>query len=62
LLLNNLGDHYAEKNQPKLAAMYFKSAQEAERRAELVRQTVFTHEQLTAASIREQADVEEEAG
>jgi hypothetical protein len=42
--------------------MYFKSAQEAESRAELVRQTVFTHEQLTAASIREQADVEEEAG
>jgi hypothetical protein len=26
ILLNNLGDHYAEKNQPKLAALYFKKA------------------------------------
>jgi two-component system chemotaxis response regulator CheB len=24
LLLNNLGDYYADKNQPKLAAMFFK--------------------------------------
>lgn len=53
-LLNNLGDHYAEKNQPKLAAMYFKKAQEAETRAEIVRQTVFNHEQLTTASISKQ--------
>ena len=60
LLLNNLGDHYAEKNQPKLAAMYFKKAQEAESRAELVRQAVFKHEQLTTASISTQAAEEEE--
>jgi two-component system chemotaxis response regulator CheB len=58
MLLNNLGDHYAEKNQPKLAAMYFKKAQEAESRAEIVRQTVFTHEQLTTASISQQAEEE----
>lgn len=53
-LLNNLGDHYAEKNQPKLAAMYFKKAQEAAVRADMVRQTVFNHEQLTTASISKQ--------
>lgn len=61
LLLNNLGDHYADKNQPKLAALYFKKAQEAESRAEIVRQTVFSHEQLTTASISTQAEEEEES-
>ncbi len=59
LLLNNLGDHYADKNQPKLAAMYFKKAKEAEARAELVRQAVFSHEQLTTGSISKQAEEEE---
>lgn len=56
ILLNNLGDHYAEKNQPKLAAMYFKKAKEAESRAEIVRQTVFSHEHLTTNSISKQAE------
>jgi len=59
LLLNNLGDHYADKNQPKLAAMYFKKAQEAGSRAEIMRQTVFNHEQLTTANISTQAEEEE---
>lgn len=61
ILLNNLGDHYAEKNQPKLAAMYFKKAKEAENRAEIVRQTVFSHEQLTTNSISQQATEDNEA-
>lgn len=56
LLLNNLGDHYAEKNNPKLAATYFKKAAEAENRAKLVRQAVFAHEHLTTGSIRQEAD------
>jgi two-component system chemotaxis response regulator CheB len=56
LLLNNLGDHYAEKNQPKLAALYFKKANEAEGRAELVRRAVLDHEQLTTETINEEAD------
>ncbi len=60
LLLNNLGDHYAEKNQPKVAAMYFKKAKEAESRADLVRQTVFSHEHLTTTRISKQAHEEEE--
>ncbi|MDF7815256.1 chemotaxis protein CheB [Hymenobacter sp. YC55] len=55
LLLNNLGDHYAEKNQPKLAAMCFQKAKEAKGRAETVRQAVFTHEQLTTSRLRQQA-------
>jgi two-component system chemotaxis response regulator CheB len=55
ILLNNLGDHYAEKNQPKLAALYFKKAVEAEGRAKLVRQSVMKHEQLTTSSINAEA-------
>jgi two-component system chemotaxis response regulator CheB len=54
ILLNNLGDHYAEKNQPKLAAMYFKKASEAEARAGMIRQAVLGHEQLTTELIKEQ--------
>jgi two-component system, chemotaxis family, protein-glutamate methylesterase/glutaminase len=62
ILLNNLGDHYAEKNQPKLAAMYFKKANEAEGRAKIVRQAVLTHEQLTTDRIGQQAAAENGEG
>lgn len=58
ILLNNLGDNYADKNEPKLAAIYFKKAKEAEGRAKLVRQAVFNHEQLTTGSISQQMDEE----
>ena len=54
MLLNHIGDHYAEVNQPKLAAMYFKKANEAQHRAQMVRQIVLTHEQLSADSLRQQ--------
>ncbi|QNF34836.1 chemotaxis protein CheB [Adhaeribacter swui] len=60
ILLNNLGDHYAEKNQPKLAAMYFKKAKEAGDRANIVRQAVLNHEQLTNESISRQAAEEDD--
>jgi two-component system chemotaxis response regulator CheB len=58
MLLNHLGDHFAEHNQPKLAAMYFKKAKESNDRAGLVRQAVMHHEQLTSRNIRQQADKE----
>ena len=57
-LLNHMGDHFAEMNDPKLAAMYFKKAKEAEKRADLVRQVVFSHEQLNADGIRSEAKSE----
>ena len=57
-LLNHLGDHYAESNQPKLASLYFKKAKEAERRAAVVRRAVLAHEQLSSDTIEEQAKVE----
>jgi two-component system chemotaxis response regulator CheB len=45
--LNHIGDHYAEANSPKLAALYFKKAKEAEERSELIRSAVHNHEQLS---------------
>lgn len=59
LLLNHMGDHFADVNVPRLAALYFRKAQEAKERNELVRKAVLSHEQLSADSMREQSDVEE---
>ncbi len=56
LLLNHIGDHYAEVNQPKQAAIYFKKAKEASERSELVRKTVHDHEQLSKDSLNNDAD------
>lgn len=54
-LLNHMGDHFAESNQPKMAAMYFKKANDAESRAAMVRKAVYNHEQLDSEVIRHQA-------
>jgi two-component system, chemotaxis family, protein-glutamate methylesterase/glutaminase len=54
-LLNHLGDHYAEINQPKVAATYFRKAKEAEQRAQLVRHAVLGHEQLNHSKISQEA-------
>ena len=54
-LLNHMGDHFAEVNQPKLAAMYFKKAKDAESRAMLVKKAVFSHEHLHTQEIEQQA-------
>lgn len=56
MLLNHLGDHFAEVNQKKLAALYFQKAQEAESRAQLVRQAVLSHEQLSKDGLLQQAE------
>jgi two-component system chemotaxis response regulator CheB len=60
ILLNNLGDHFAHHNQPKLAALYFKKATEADSRAKLIRQVVFNHEQLSTDAIGQEAKETEE--
>jgi two-component system chemotaxis response regulator CheB len=56
MLLNHMGDHFAEVNQKKLAGLYFRKAQEAERRAQFVRQAVLSHEQLSKDSLWQQAE------
>jgi two-component system, chemotaxis family, protein-glutamate methylesterase/glutaminase len=60
MLLNHIGDHYAEKNQPRLAAMYFRKAKDAEARAEIVRKAVKEHEMLSNIDIVADASVEDE--
>lgn len=56
LLLNHIGDHYAEANQPKLAAVYFKKAREAWERSNLVRDAVHNHEQLSNIKLLKDAE------
>ena len=58
LLLNHMGDHFAEANDPKLAATYFKKANEAEKRMGLVKQAVLSHQHLSTDSIRLEAGEE----
>lgn len=55
ILLNHLGDHYAEANQPKLAALYFQKAQEAHKREYLVRQAASEHLSLSGDILQQQA-------
>lgn len=55
-LLNHLGNHYTETNQPAMAALYFKKGHEAEARAKLVREALLSHEQLSKDIMREQAE------
>jgi two-component system chemotaxis response regulator CheB len=56
MLLNHIGDHFADVNQPKMAALYFQKAKEAEARAQFVRQAVLSHEQLSKDSLQQQFD------
>ncbi|MCE6992949.1 chemotaxis protein CheB [Dyadobacter sp. CY323] len=47
MLLNHVGDHFAEANHAGLAARYFQQAQKAGQRAELMRQAALLRAQLT---------------
>lgn len=50
MLLNQLGDHVAEANQPQLAARYFQQARQAQERSGLIRQAVRLHQAPGEAS------------
>ena len=56
ILLNHLGDHYAEANQSRLAALYFQKAQEAKSRADLIRQAVTDHQILSQDLLWQQVE------
>lgn len=56
ILLNHLGDHCAEANQTKLAALYFQKAQETRSRADLIRQAVEDHQILSQDILQQQAE------
>ena len=59
ILLNHMGDHFADVNQPRLAALYFQKANEARDRNKVIRSTVFRHEQLSADSLRQESSYED---
>jgi two-component system chemotaxis response regulator CheB len=46
ILLNHIGDHYAEANYPKLAAMYFQEAKRSGRRSEVIRGDILRQERI----------------
>jgi two-component system, chemotaxis family, protein-glutamate methylesterase/glutaminase len=54
MLLNHVGDHFAERNETKLASQYFNKAKEAAERAAILRLAVFGNEELSEQKIREQ--------
>lgn len=58
ILLNHIGDHYAEVNQPKLAAVYFKKAKAILQRSIMVRKAVQEHEHLSKEKLMAEADDE----
>ena len=57
ILLNHMGDHFAEVNQPPLAGLYFRKANEAKTRNQLLREAVLTHEQLSGDSLRQENEI-----
>lgn len=56
MLLNHIGDHFAEVNSGGLAAKFFQKATEARTRNELIRRAVLDHEMLTTESIEHGPD------
>ncbi|RYG49224.1 MAG: chemotaxis protein CheB [Chitinophagaceae bacterium] len=56
LLLNHIGDHYAEADQPKLAALYFKKAADAQERSDIIRRTLSKHEPLSRDKLLYQSE------
>jgi two-component system, chemotaxis family, protein-glutamate methylesterase/glutaminase len=59
ILLNNMGDHYAAMNAPKIAAAYFKEAKKAGGRVTNVRKALLDNEPLSANLIEREVDENE---
>lgn len=59
LLLNHIGDHFAEGNEPRMAALFFKKALEAEARMDLVWHAAKGSEHLNTDSVRQQGREDE---
>jgi two-component system chemotaxis response regulator CheB len=56
LLLNHIGDHYAEANQSRLAALYFKKSKEIEKRSQPIRDVALSHQQLSMEAMRKESE------
>ena len=55
-LLNHMGDHYAEANEPKLAAVYFREAKKTLQQSNIVRDLVHGQELLNRDRLIEEAE------
>jgi len=55
LLMRHMADHLSEAEDKETAALFREKADEAQRRAELVRQAVLEHEELSRDRIAEEA-------
>jgi two-component system chemotaxis response regulator CheB len=51
-LLNHMGDHFAEINQPKVAAQYFREAKAAEKKETKLRQLVFSSDPTPSSQLQ----------
>lgn len=51
MLLNHMGDHFAEENKTHVAAAFFQKANEARERASMMRHAILKHEQLSRGQI-----------
>ncbi len=60
LLLNHLGDHLAEAQQTRLAAMYYQQAHAANAQSQLVRQALSQHQLLSRERLQQQSDALED--
>lgn len=52
MLLNHIGDHFAEKNETKLASYYFNKAKEAANKSDILRVAVIRNELLNEERIK----------
>ena len=53
MLLNHVGDHFAENNRPHEAALYFQKAKEAFQRSKQIRKLLIDHERINMDEIEE---------
>ncbi len=58
MMLNYIGDHFAESNQPGFAASYFNKAKEIDERSQLVRKAAHSNEQLSKEYLQQHISTE----
>jgi two-component system chemotaxis response regulator CheB len=56
MLLNHMGEHFANSNEISLSALYYKKAHEAEQRAQTVRQSAMRNERLSQDKMFEMSE------
>lgn len=62
LLLNHMGDHFAEANHTRLAAVYYQHANAANAQVRQVRQVLDQHERLSSDRLSQQAHQSDDEG